>query len=77
MVRLGGELVDLAGSGAQQALTALRSAFAFINPGRSTQHLWLFASLITGGGLLATNTNPPWLAIGIRRLIAPVPESPG
>lgn len=77
VVRLGGELVDLAGSGAQQALTALRSAFTFINPGRSTEHLWPFASLITGGGLLATNSNPPWLVVGNRRFIAPVPESPG
>jgi len=77
VVRLGGELVDLTGSGAQQTLTALRSAFTFINPGRSTQHLWPFASLITGGGLLATNSNPPWLVVGNRRFIAPVPESPG
>lgn len=77
VVRLGGELVDVGGSGAQQALTALRSAFALTDPGRSAQHLWPFTSLITGGNLLATNTNPPWLMIGIRRFIAPIPEQPG
>lgn len=77
VVRLGGDLVDLSGSGVQQALAALRLAFGLINPGRPAEQLWSFASLITGGGLLATNTSPPCLLLGNRRFIAPVPESPG
>lgn len=76
-VRLGGELPDLNGSGACLAIEAITCAFTFINPGRPTEHLWRSASVITGGNLLATNTNPPWLMIGNRRFIAPIPEQPG
>jgi hypothetical protein len=35
--------------------------------------LWPFAALVTGGRLLAANSDPLWIVIGKRRFIAPVP----
>ncbi|MGH9062557.1 MAG: hypothetical protein ACRD0L_01015 [Acidimicrobiales bacterium] len=35
--------------------------------------LWRFWSLMSGGAVLARARNPPWAAIGGRRLIPPVP----
>ena len=35
--------------------------------------LWAFAGLLTGGRLLAVNTNPLWFVSGNRRFMPPVP----
>jgi hypothetical protein len=34
---------------------------------------WRFASSVTGGTLLAANTISPWLVVGKRRFMPPVP----
>jgi len=57
------------------ALNALRAAWAagMARTGLASVGLWAFASLVTGGGLIATTTNPPWFVIGSRRFMPPVP----
>jgi hypothetical protein len=50
------------------AFTTVRSRAGPVLPG-----LWPFAALVTGGGLLAANSDPLWLILGRRRLIPPVP----
>jgi transposase-like protein len=57
------------------ALEALRSAWAvaLARTGLASVGLWAFASLVTGGGLIATTTNPPWFVIGSRRFMPPAP----
>lgn len=59
----------------RQALEAIEAAFDAVRcRGRpALSGMWTFASLVTGGGLLATTTNPPWFVLGKRRFIAPVP----
>jgi hypothetical protein len=41
--------------------------------GASSPSLWSLASLVTGGKLLASATDPPWTVLGGRRLMLPVP----
>ena len=62
----------------RQALEAIKAAFDAVRcrAGPALWGMWAFASLVTGGGLLATTTNPPWFLLGKRRFIAPVPEDP-
>ncbi len=57
------------------ALDALASAFAAVHSraGPALAGLWPFAALVTGGALLAANTDPLWLIIGRRRFMPPVP----
>jgi len=35
---------------------------------------WRFASAVCGGTLLAANTNSPWLILGNRRFMPPMPQ---
>ncbi|MGQ0521534.1 MAG: hypothetical protein ACT4PX_10350 [Actinomycetota bacterium] len=60
----------------RQALEAIEAAFAAVGSraGPALVGLWTFAGLVTGGGLLATTTNPPWFVFGNRRFIPPVPQ---
>jgi len=60
----------------RQALEAIEAAFAAVGSraGPALPGLWTFAGLVTGGGLLATTTNPPWFFLGKRRFIPPVPQ---
>lgn len=60
---------------ARRALAAIASAFATVRSraGPAVGGLWSFAALVTGGGLLATNSDPLWFILGRRRLIPPVP----
>jgi len=57
------------------ALEAIEAAFDTVRcrAGPALSGMWSFASLVTGGGLLATTTNPPWFVLGRRRFIPPVP----
>jgi hypothetical protein len=48
-------------------------ASAVSRAGVGVPAFWSFVSLVTGGLLLAANTNPPWLIFGGRRLMPPVP----
>jgi hypothetical protein len=41
--------------------------------GASSLSLWALASLVTGGKLLASATDPPWTVLGGRRFMPPVP----
>ena len=58
------------------ALEAIGAAFDAVRcrGGPALVEMWTFASLVTGGRLLGTTTNPPWFILGKRRFIAPVPQ---
>jgi hypothetical protein len=62
----------LATDAARRALGALRLVVAAA-VGTSSGSLWALASLVTGGKLLASATDPPWTGLGGRRFMPPVP----
>lgn len=74
-VELGGEVVAGLGDVTTQALAAIAAAFetAGALPGWEVLGRWRFASAVSGGRLLATNTDSPYLIVGRRRVMAPVP----
>jgi transposase-like protein len=74
-VELGGEAVVPDDDDASFALSALRAAFraAEALPGWASIGLWRFASSVSGGRLIATNTNSLYLVVGKRRFMPPVP----
>ena len=39
-----------------------------------TPDVWAFVSLVTGGMLIRSNTDPPWRVFGSRRFIPPIPS---
>ncbi|MGH9157985.1 MAG: hypothetical protein ACRD1K_19600 [Acidimicrobiales bacterium] len=49
------------------AWVAARDRFWVVAP------LWRFWSLVSGGTALSTTTDTPWISVGGRRLIPPVP----
>jgi transposase-like protein len=57
------------------ALAAIRVAFAAACrvPGWSAVGVWRFASAVGGGRLLAANTISPYLIVGSRRFMPPIP----
>lgn len=74
-VELGAEAPVTTSTPDADALAALRSAFAQASelPGWLALGLWRFASAICGKRLLSTNTDSPYLVIGRRRFMPPVP----
>lgn len=60
----------------RSALHALRAAWraASAFPGWLGCGRWRFVSAVTGGRLIATNTNSPYLVVGKRRFMPPVPS---
>jgi hypothetical protein len=50
---------------------AWQAAVAF--PGWAAAGCWRFVSAVSGGRLIAANTDSPWLVIGRRRFMPPVP----
>ena len=74
-VELGGEApVPIARieAWAWAAITAAwRAAVAL--PGWVSLTAWRFVSAVTGGRVIATNTDSPWLIVGNRRFMPPVP----
>lgn len=74
-IELGGEAVGAIGDVATHALTAIGAAFEAASwlAGWSQLGRWRFASAVSGGALLATNTNSPYLVVGRRRFMPPVP----
>ena len=74
-VELGGEVIVAVADGATHALRAIGAAFgaAASHAGWAAIGAWAFASAVSGGGLLATNTNAPYLIVGRRRFMHPVP----
>jgi hypothetical protein len=61
-------LVTNAGRRAVGALLLVSDAL-----GASSLSLWALASMVTGGKLLASATDPPWTVLGGRRFMPPIP----
>jgi len=72
---LGGEVAAPLADATREAHRAIRAAFwaATSLPGWLGCGRWRFASAVTGGHLIATNTNSPYLFVGRRRFMPPVP----
>jgi hypothetical protein len=75
-VELGGEVVDAVGDIAGHALVAIGAAFRAASElsGWDSVGRWRFVSAVSGGRVLATNTNTPYLVVGRRRFMPPVPS---
>ena len=75
-VELGGEPPASSDDPMRGALSALRVAFgrAAELPGWVVLGLWRFCSAVCGGRLIATNTISPYLMVGKRRFMPPVPN---
>lgn len=74
-VELGGEVMAGLSDKAGHALAAIGAAFeaARALPGWDPLGRWRFVSAVSGGRLLATNMNAPYLVVGSRRFLPPVP----
>jgi hypothetical protein len=77
-VELGGEAIRPAAEAGRFALAALGAAFdaAAGLPGWLRLGAWRFASSVSGGRLIAANTGSPFLVVGKRRFMPPVPSAP-
>lgn len=75
-VEVGGMAPDLSADPEAAALGALAAAWESTRKRSDSDavSLWKFASLVSGGALLATTTTPPFFEIAGRYLIAPVPQ---
>jgi len=75
-VELGGEVVTAIGDVCGYALAAIGAAFraACALPGWGALGCWRFASAVSGGRVIVTNTNTPYLIVGRRRFMPPVPS---
>ena len=74
-VELGGEPVCPAADPRGFALAAIGAAFgaAAALPGWLAVGPWRFASAVSGGRLITANTTSPYLIIGSRRFMPPIP----
>jgi transposase-like protein len=74
-VELGGEAIRPAGQAGRFALAAMGAAFeaAAGLPGWLRLGAWRFASSVSGGKLIAANKDSPFLIVGRRRFMPPVP----
>lgn len=74
-VELGGEVVAGLGDATGQAVAVVAAAFetARALPGWEVLGRWRFASAVSGGRVLSANTNTPYLVVGRRRFMPPVP----
>ena len=74
-IDLGAEVVTELGRASADALTAIRAAWRAVSglPGWLGCGRWRFVSAVTGGRFVATNTNSPYLIVGKRRFMPPVP----
>jgi len=77
-VELGGPAVIPAGAAARFAAAGIGAAFAAACelPGWAGLGAWRFASAVTGGMLIAANITAPFLMVGKRRFMPPVPPLP-
>jgi hypothetical protein len=77
-VDLGGEAIRPPAEAGRFALAAITAAFdaAAALPGWLAVGRWRFASAVSGGRLLAANTISPFLVVGKRRFMPPVPSAP-
>jgi hypothetical protein len=74
-VELGGEVVTPVADTSAHALSAIRAAWraAMGLPGWLGIGRWRFCAAVCGGTLLRPNTNSPYLVVGRRRFMPPVP----
>ena len=77
-VDLGGEAIRPPAEAGRFALAAVTAAFdaAAALPGWLAVGLWRFASAVSGGRLIAANTVSPFLIVGRRRFMPPIPSIP-
>jgi hypothetical protein len=77
-VELGGEAICPVAEAGRFALAAIGAAFAAAAglPGWLELGAWRFAASVSGGRLIAANTGSPFLVIGKRRFMPPVPSAP-
>jgi hypothetical protein len=77
-VELGGQAITPAGQAGRFAVAAITAAFGAAAglPGWLAAGLWRFASSVSGGRLIAANTTSPYLVIGRRRFMPPIPPLP-
>jgi hypothetical protein len=77
-VELGGEAIRPAADAGRFALAAIGAAFdaACALPGWAGLGAWRFACSVSGGRLIAANTISPYLIVGRRRFMPPVPSLP-
>lgn len=75
-VELGGEVVGEITDVAGYALAAIGAAFeaASALAGWWALGRWRFASAVSGGRVIGPNTNTPYLVVGTRRFMPPVPS---
>jgi transposase-like protein len=75
---LGGQVIAPAGQAGRFALAAIGAAFdvAAGLPGWLQLGAWRFAASVSGGRLIAANTGSPFLVVGKRRFMPPVPPAP-
>lgn len=74
-VELGAGAPELAAVPERAALQALEAAWATARSrfGTAVARRWRFWSVVSGGEALGTTTHTPWISVGGRRLIPPVP----
>lgn len=73
-VELGAGAPELAAVSERAALQALDHAWATARSRfGAVAGRWRFWSVVSGGEALSTTTHPPWISLGGRRLIPPVP----
>jgi hypothetical protein len=74
-VELGAEVFTPVADVGGYALAAIGAAFdaACSLPGWTAVGRWRFASAVSGGTLITTNMNTPYLIVGRRRFMPPVP----
>ena len=77
-VELGGEAIRPPADPARFAVAAIGAAFeaACSLPGWAVLGRWRFASSVSGGRLIAANMTSPFLIVGRRRFMPPVPPLP-
>ena len=77
-VELGGQAIRPAAEAGRFALAAITAAFdaAAALPGWLAVGRWRFVSAVSGGRLIAANTGSPFLVVGKRRFMPPVPSAP-
>ena len=74
-VELGGQAIRPAADVGRFALSAIGAAFGAAAglPGWLALGVWRFASSVSGGRLIAANAGSPFLVVGKRRFMPPVP----
>jgi hypothetical protein len=77
-VELGGEAIRPPADPGRFALAAISAAFdaACCLPGWLALGVWRFASAVSGGRLIAANKSSPYLIVGRRRFMPPIPPLP-